>query len=77
MGQLRFLGQTSNTRVVLLFEKVIIMKPELWFVLAACLVGGAILSAMAKADAAALGLTAVELALLTAAAGALVQRKLS
>lgn len=53
------------------------MKAELWIVLAACLLGGAVLSAIAKADAAALGLTAVELAFLTAAAGAVAQRKLS
>jgi hypothetical protein len=56
---------------------MIMGKPGLWAALAAFLVIGAVAGAMAKKDAALLGLTAVELGLLSAATGAYVTRKLA
>lgn len=52
-------------------------RTELWAMLGMALVGGAAFAAIAKHDAAILGLTAVELSLLTAAAGAIVSRKIA
>ncbi|HTW20669.1 MAG TPA: hypothetical protein VME70_10715 [Mycobacteriales bacterium] len=52
-------------------------KSEMWVVLGFFLVVGAVAGTMAKKEAAALGLSAIELGLLTMAAGAYASRKLA